>query len=743
MNWLIPLRRLLWMVMVGFAAILASIQYFSTVQAYTAEGLAQAERMARYSAGALASNLDYALARGDERLLHHFLAQQVSRPNLRYALYADIDGVVRAATAVGFVGRELGQVAPDLPAGLREAVAEREAGMVVHQGDTRLLWAVFPVRQPPRPGEVRATRTGTVVILSETEPLYRAALASATTQALTLLLPMLLLALALTLLIKWMLTDRIEQLLAYTREQMLGSALPAPVTGRDELGQLGERLAALMREVIASRDFHIRLLDKMPNPIWRSDASGQCTYFNAAWLALTGRSLAQELGEGWSEGVHPDDLARVSHTYADAFAARKPFYMTYRLRHCDGSYHTVADHGEPIHAGDGRFAGYLGSCFDIEEQCRAARVLATSEAKFRGLVERSIVGVYLIVHGRLMYVNPQLQRWLGYGERDLTGMEVREIVHPADIALVQQRLRERIEGGHPDANYVFRLLRADRSHFPVEVFGSRIDLDGQPAIIGIMLDITERQAAYEEIQRLNAGLETRVAERTAQLAAVNKELETFAYSVSHDLKAPLRGIDGYSHLLLEDHAASLNEEGLLFVNNIRAGVAQMGRLIDDLLAYSRIERRSLQRIPLDLARSVEGILAERAGDERLARVRLRRAVPAITVMADPDGLAQVLRNLIDNAIKYSAAATAPDIEIGARQEAGTCLLWVRDNGIGFDMQFHERIFEVFQRLQRAEDYAGTGVGLAIVRKAIQRMGGRVWAESAPGCGACFYVELPT
>jgi len=252
----------------------------------------------------------------------------------------------------------------------------------------------------------------------------------------------------------------------------------------------------------------------------------------------------------------------------------------------------------------------------------------------------------------------------------------------------------------------------------------------------------ENARLFTEIQSYAAELEQRVAERTAQLQAAVKELESFAYSVSHDLKAPLRGIDGYSRLLLEDHADRLNDEGRSFLNSICKAAAQMDELIEDLLAYSQLERRRPDRGRVNPGALAQTLVAERDDEIRARGVAIRVNVDCAAVFADPDGLAQALRNLLDNALKFTRDAPHPAIEIGGRESEGACILWVRDNGIGFDMQYHDRIFDIFQRLHRIEDYSGTGIGLAIVRIAMERMGGRAWAESAPGAGATFYLEIP-
>jgi signal transduction histidine kinase len=265
----------------------------------------------------------------------------------------------------------------------------------------------------------------------------------------------------------------------------------------------------------------------------------------------------------------------------------------------------------------------------------------------------------------------------------------------------------------------------------------------QTSLIAVLLIERRRgRRAKEALAQLNAELETRVEVRTAALNAKSRELETFAYSVAHDLKAPLRGIDGYSRILLEDYANRLDADGRSFLQTIQNSTDEMNQLIDDLLAYSRVERRELKTDRLELAPLVNAAIDEKRRDATARPVDFVVDVNGGTVLADPSGLGQSLRNYLDNAVKFTSGAVAPRIEVGAKEGERSCVLWVRDNGIGFDMKDHDRIFDLFQRLNVPDDYPGTGIGLAIVRKAMERMGGRAWAESAPGQGATFFLEIP-
>jgi signal transduction histidine kinase len=248
----------------------------------------------------------------------------------------------------------------------------------------------------------------------------------------------------------------------------------------------------------------------------------------------------------------------------------------------------------------------------------------------------------------------------------------------------------------------------------------------------------EREHAQERLARLNRELEDRVRERTAALEALNKELESFSYSVSHDLRAPLRAVGGYARMLEEDHAGALNAEGRRLLQVVRSSSWQMGQLIDDLLEFSRLGRQEPLRSRIDVADLVREVIGELARDTRAA-VEVSELPHA---EADRALLKQVWTNLIGNALKYSGKRDAARVEIGGREEQAENVYWVRDNGVGFDMRYTAKLFGVFQRLHRADEFPGTGVGLAIVQRVVARHGGRVWAEGKPGEGACFYFSLP-
>jgi PAS domain S-box-containing protein len=450
--------------------------------------------------------------------------------------------------------------------------------------------------------------------------------------------------------------------------------------------------------------------------------------------------------EAFLAAIHPEDREAVNAAYTGSLATRKPYDITHRLLMADGRIKHVHERCESEFDAEGKPLRSIGTVQDISARKLADEALAESHRLLQAIIDTAPVRIFWKDRElRFLGCNRAFAKDAGVAHPDdLIGKDDYQLSWKAQAELYRADDQRTMDSGIPKLSYDEPQTTPDGHDIWLRT--SKVPLRNEEneivGVLGVYDDITESKRAEAALNDFNRELEQRVRERTAKLEEANKELATFTYSVSHDLKGPLRGIDGYSRLLLADHSDKLDDEGRRFLVQVRQAAQQMGRLIDDLLAYSRLERRDMRADKVNPQELIEALLVERAEEIKTRGVAVNVAVSCTSVTADRDGLVMALHNLLENALKFSRSALQPEIEIAGRDTGTTCIFSVRDNGIGFDMKFHDQIFGIFERLHRSEDYPGTGVGLAIVKKAMERMGGRAWAESEPGVGATFYLEIP-
>ena len=366
---------------------------------------------------------------------------------------------------------------------------------------------------------------------------------------------------------------------------------------------------------------------------------------------------------------------------------------------------------------------------------------AITSAFLSAIVESSddaIIGKDLT--GKVVSWNAGAERMFGYTAAEIVGTSIERLLAP-DRPDEERRILENARRGE---THLYETVRIRKNGTPVDVSLSVSPIrDAHGSIVGvssIARDITERKRFEDEILKLNAELEHRVQMRTAELTSANQELEAFTYSVAHDLRAPLRHIDAFTRILQEDFAGSFPPEAAQLLETIRRGSENMSRLVNDLLNLAHVGRQELKREPTPLNTLVEEVIADLKGEVAGRDIEWKIAnLP--TIEGDPGLLKQVFANLLSNAAKYSRPREHAIIEIGLRKMNDETVLFIRDNGVGFNMKYADKLFGVFQRLHRAEEFEGTGVGLAIVERVIKRHGGHIWAESEVDKGATFYFTL--
>lgn len=389
--------------------------------------------------------------------------------------------------------------------------------------------------------------------------------------------------------------------------------------------------------------------------------------------------------------------------------------------------------------------GVIVTYSDISERRRMELALQESEAKFRMMAENANDWIYWLTPERnFQFISPSCEKITGYTPEEFIENPdlLNSIVHPDDMPHIGCHSSENM--GSPKVHDIqFRIVKRNGdirwvSHSCIPIFGEDHRFKGR---CGTNRDITERKLVEEKTIKLNVELESRVRERTAMLEASNKELEAFSHSVAHDLRAPLRGIDGFAQILADDYGVILGEEGIRICSVIQKNIQNMGQLIDNLLMLSRLARVNLKPQLIDTKEMVEEVYKELTNAETRKKIDFKVEV-LTNVEVDPVLFRQVWINLIDNALKYSSPRQTQEISISCQGRNSECIFCIRDNGVGFDMKFHDQVFEVFQRVHKSSEFEGTGVGLAIVQRIINKHGGAVWAEGKIDQGASFFFSIP-
>lgn len=417
----------------------------------------------------------------------------------------------------------------------------------------------------------------------------------------------------------------------------------------------------------------------------------------------------------------------------------------WRLRQ-DGSRFQASSVVTALRQESGRLQGFAVIVRDETEHRKASDHLVLSEARHMAIVESALDAILSFDHeGVVLEWNSAAERLFQYSREQAIGRKIDTLVaNPALASLHKKGFAQYLVTGmgHLLGRPIeMTARRADGSEFPIEL-GLALIPGSSPAMYSAVIrDIAKQKSSVEEINRLNTELEHRVRDRTSELETANQELESFSYSVSHDLRAPIRHITGFVSMLQSHAGTKLDPEGRELLQSISAAADRMTRLIDALLAFSRTGRTDLRRRHVMLEPLVRAVQAELRTEIRDRQVEWRIGTLA-EVEGDAELLRQVFVNLLSNALKYTRPRSVAMIEVNARRVGADLEVSVRDNGVGFDPRYTDKLFGVFQRLHRASEFEGTGIGLATVRLIVQRHGGRIWAEGEPGKGAVFRFTLP-
>jgi PAS domain S-box-containing protein len=526
----------------------------------------------------------------------------------------------------------------------------------------------------------------------------------------------------------------------------------APKSSGDELGLLTDSFNLMLARIQEHTEERQRaeeslallaaIVHSSDDAIIGKDLQSRVVSWNMGAERMFGYTAAEILGQPITRLLSPDRPDEEPRVIEQVKRGQTAHFETIRIRK-DGEPFHVSLTISPIKNAKGEIVGVSSIARDITERKRAQAALEHHAGVLREQAQMLDLANVMArdLDSRIILWNSGMEKMYGWTKEEALGKNSHDLLRtrfPAPLEGILAAL-------HRDGQWEGELVHFDKAGHQLAVASQWVlhtDAQGKPAaILEVNNDITERKQAEEEVRRMNIELEQRVQARTAQLTAANQELEAFTYSVAHDLRAPLRHIDAFSRILSDDFASSLPPEARRYLETIRNGSRNMSQLVDDLLNLARVGRQELRRKPIPLGGLVNEVVTDLKRETEGRQIEWHiRHLP--TVECDPGLMKQVFTNLLSNAVKYTRPRQKSVIEVGADKASGGTAIFVRDNGVGFNMKYVDKLFGVFQRLHRAEEFEGTGVGLATVDRILRKHGGSIWAEAGVNQGATFYFTVP-
>ncbi|MEW8139434.1 MAG: PAS domain S-box protein [Candidatus Thiodiazotropha endolucinida] len=495
--------------------------------------------------------------------------------------------------------------------------------------------------------------------------------------------------------------------------------------------------------LLESEEKYRLLVENQTDLLVKVDPEGRFDFASPSYCKMFGTNEEELLGNKFMPLVHKDDQAKTLEAMQQLYHPPYTAYLEQRAMTSSG-WRWLGWMDTAVRDKDGNVNAIIGVGRDITDRIETMKALRESEERYRAVVEDTPVLICrFLPDGEITFANRAYCNYFEQSADVLIGSKITDLVPAQDRETVMSHIKALTPIAPTQSHEHQVVTKTGETRW--QRWTNRALFTPQGEILSyqsIGQDITERKQAEIKVSRLNNELEARVVERTGELESAVKELESFVYSVSHDLRAPLRAVTGFAHILVKRHADSLNEEGRHYLENVLQAGSHMGELIDDLLQYSRTGSGTLQLRPIELAPIIDGLQV--TFSERIENCDARLVIekPLATPLGDATLIGQQFSNLIDNALTYHKPDIAPVIRIASKRDDDRVFITIEDNGIGIAPEYHQKIFQVFQRLHSQDEYPGTGVGLAIVAKAARMMSGEVRVESSIGAGSRFTIVLP-